>query len=183
MKSFMTFLILVLLVFKANSLLPPEKREELLNKYTNKITSESFYSDENFFNPNDLKEHSFYYDVNTINGILKTYDFPQNYNFLEKHNITPIVKDQKNCNCCWSFASTSALAYRFKLKGLDIDLSPQDGLSCYLKDCALGNYIIDSQLNLIKNGTVTEQCLPFSSGDGQITAECPKETCQDGSKV
>ena len=183
MKSFMTFLIFVLLVFKANSLLPPEKREELLNKYTNKITPESFYSDENFFNPNDLKEHSFYYDVNTINGILKTYDFPQNYNFLEKHNITPIVKDQKNCNCCWSFASTSALAYRFKLKGLDVDLSPQDGLSCYLKDCALGNYIIDSQLNLIKNGTVTEQCLPFSSGDGQIKAECPKETCQDGSKV
>ena len=33
------------------------------------------------------------------------------------------------------------------------------------------------------NGTVTEQCLPFSSGGGQITAECPKETCQDGSKV
>jgi hypothetical protein len=91
----MAFLILVLLVFKANSLLPPEKREELLNKYTNKITPESFYSDENLFNPNDLKEHSFYYDVNTINGILKTYDFPQNYNFLEKHNITPIVKDQK----------------------------------------------------------------------------------------
>ena len=126
---------------------------------------------------------SFYYDINTINGILKTYDFPQNYNFLEKHNITPIVKDQKNCNCCWSFASTSALAYRFKLKGLDVDLSPQDGLSCYLKDCSLGNYIIDSQLNLIKNGTVTEQCLPFSSGDGKVIAECPKEKCQDGSEA
>ena len=93
------------------------------------------------------------------------------------------MKDQKNCGCCWSHSSTSALAYRFKLKGLNLDLSPQDALSCYLRDCDYGNYLIDPQLNLIKNGTVTEQCLTFSSGGGQITAECPKETCQDGSKV
>ena len=65
--------------------------------------------------------------------------------------------------------------------GLDVDLSPQDGLSCYIKDCEKGNYIIDSQMNLIKNGTVTEGCLPFSSGDGRVVDECPT-SCKDGSQ-
>ena len=181
MKGFFFFLILVLLVFKANSLLPPEKREELLNKLTKKVTPESFNSDESFIYFNEIKEQKFSYDVNEINGRLKIYDFPQNFNFLTEHNINPIVKNQQKCGCCWSHAVTSALAYRFKLKGLDLDLSPQDGLSCYLRDCDTGNYLIDPQLNLIKNGTVTEQCLPFSSGDGKITTECPKDKCPDGS--
>ena len=43
--------------------------------------------------------------------------------------------------------------------------------------------MIDSQLNLIKNGTVTVVFLPFSSGEGIITSECPKERCVNGSPI
>ena len=32
---------------------------------------------------------------------------------------------------------------------VDVDLSPQDALSCYLRDCE-GNYLIDAQMNLVK---------------------------------
>ena len=152
-----------------------------MNKYTKKISIENFSLLEDFFDEHDLNLNSFKYDINKINETLKKYDFPQNFNFLEQQNITANVKNQQRCGCCWSHAVTSALAYRFKLKGLDLDLSPQDGLSCYLRDCDMGNYLIDPQLNLIKNGTVTEQCLPFSSGDGKITTECPKDKCPDGS--
>ena len=37
-------------------------------------------------------------------------------------------------------------------------------------------------MNLIKNGTVTEECLPFSSGNGTIIDKCP-EKCKNGSEL
>ena len=80
----------------------------------------------------------------------------------------------------WSHAATSALGHRYNLKGLNLSLSPQDALSCYIKDCEKGNLGIDAQMNLVKNGTVTEESLPFTSGDGNIVNKCPTETCADG---
>ena len=41
--------------------------------------------------------------------------------------------------------------------------------------------MIDPQMNLVKNGTLTEGCLPFSSGDGITIEPCPT-TCKDGSE-
>ena len=69
-------------------------------------------------------------------------------------------------------SSTTALAYRYFLKGIEVDLSPQHELSCYVRNCDHGNNLIDPQLSLIKNGTITEECLPFSSGS-EIIEECP----------
>ena len=37
---------------------------------------------------------------------------------------------------------------------------------------------MDSQLNLIKNGTVTEECLPYSSSENHTVEPCPA-TCKD----
>ena len=36
-------------------------------------------------------------------------------------------------------------------------------------------------MNLVKNGTVTEGCLPYSSGEGTIVDKCPS-SCKDGSQ-
>ena len=36
-------------------------------------------------------------------------------------------------------------------------------------------------MNFVKNGTHTESCFPFVSGDGKNIPECPT-TCADGSK-
>ena len=65
---------------------------------------------------------------------------------------------------------------------MDISLSPQDALSCYLPDCDRGNNVQDPQLNLIRNGTVTESCFPFASGDGKTIPQCPSQ-CEDGSEI
>jgi hypothetical protein len=73
------------------------------------------------------------------------------------------------------FASTTALSYRYHKLGIDVDLSPQYLLSCYLKDCSLGEYVINAQFALVTHGTVTEQCFPYSSGNGTIVDECPSE--------
>ena len=171
---------LCLLILNINSLLPPEKREELWNKYLKRINPDSFQKGEDSFSA-DYLGATYTYNVDKVNEILTKYNFPQNFNFLEEHNITAIIKDQKSCGCCWSHAATSSLAYRFKLTGLDLDLSPQDGLSCYLQDCDAGNYLISPEFNLIKNGTVTEQCFPFVSGDGKFIPGCPTE-CEDGTE-
>jgi len=183
MKIFILFISLIQLNSQVNSKLTNEKRQELLNKLTRNITIENLEDFQNIEN-NDFTSDSFQdtieYDPAKIQKIMYTYGFPESYNFFEETNTTIHIKDQKSCGCCWSHAATSALAYRYHLKGIDVNLSPQDALSCYLKDCEVGNNIIDSQLNLIKNGTLTEECFPFTSGNGYIE-ECPT-SCKDGSK-
>ena len=41
--------------------------------------------------------------------------------------------------------------------------------------------LLDPQLNLVKNGTLTEGCFPFTSRDGQTIPKCPNK-CQDDSE-
>ena len=38
---------------------------------------------------------------------------------------------------------------------------------------------MDPQFNLVKNGTVTEECLPYSSSNGSNTESCPLK-CKNG---
>lgn len=86
-----------------------------------------------------------------------------------------MVKNQKQCGSCWAFSSTTSLAYRLNKLGIDANLSPQYGLSCTVRDCEAGNNYIDSQLTLIKNGTIPESCFPYASGDGTYIPQCPTE--------
>ena len=98
--------------------------------------------------------------------IMEQYDIPEKYNIFEHGEVEKDVKDQESCGCCWSFSATSALAYRYNKLGYNLSLSAQDGVSCYIRNCK-GFNIIDPQLNLVRNGTVTEQCFPYASGDGE----------------
>ena len=170
--NLISLIILLFLLFLINSKMSEEKRKYLLNKYAKKINLEKGdVADElkkKYYSKN-LKD-TINYDPAVIESIIEQYEFPSSYNYLEENNITAIVKDQAYCGCCWSHAATSALGYRYHKKGIEVNLSPQDALSCYLRDCDAGNYLIDAQMNLVKNGTLTEGCLPFSSADG-ITIE------------
>ena len=164
MKRFFIYLFILITIGQVHSKLTDEKRQDLLNRLTRKISLENL-EELNQLEPNyessSLKD-GISYDPARIESIIKTYNFPEEYNFLTDTNATIHVKNQGSCACCWSHAATTALAYRYHKKGIEVDLSPQDGLSCYLRDCDSGNYLIDPQLNLIKNGTLTEGCLPFS---------------------
>ena len=183
MKRFILFLFLLSLIKQAHFKLPELKRQELLSKLTKKISLENIdeWKKLNFISNQSPLEDGISYDPAQIEQILEENGFPQNYNFIEETNATVNIKDQASCGCCWSHAATTALAYRYHTKGVEVDLSPQDGLSCYIKDCDVGNNLIDPELNLIKNGTVTEGCLPFSSIDGKTIEPCPT-SCKDGSK-
>ena len=105
---------------------------------------------------------------------MEKYHLPLEYDFFNETEAQANVKNQGECGCCWSFSATSALAYRFHKNGIEVDLSAQDTVSCYQGNCEW-NIIIDAQLNLVKNGTLTEQCFPYASRDGETVPKCPSK--------
>ena len=180
-KELKAFLLLQILMSVVQAQLTAEEREYLLKKYTKKIKK----SDNNHFAP----LNSFYYDSSEITyepskikEVIKKYNFPENYNFIEDTKATIHIKDQKSCGSCWAFASTTALSYRYHKLGIEVDLSPQDLISCYLKTCDIGDYIINTQFAIIKNGTTTEECIPYSSGNGITIEKCPSK-CKNGEEM
>ena len=188
MKANKIILIIIcfILIIQINSTISEEERKNLLKKYTKKILMENNSMSkinslkQNYYSK-QLKIEPMKYDIETIDSIIEKYDFPKNYNFLNDTSCPTVIKDQGYCGCCWSHAATTSLAYRYHKIGIEVDLSPQDALSCYLRDCDAGNFLIDPELNLVKNGTVTEGCLPFSSYNGRTIEKCPT-SCKDGSE-
>lgn len=48
-------------------------------------------------------------------------------------------------------------------------------LSCYLGDCDNRYYLMDTQFLLVKNRTVTETCMPYTSENGTYIEKCQNE--------
>ena len=123
------------------------------------------------------------YDPSKIDEIIQKLGIPKNFDFIKEENldILDYVKDQKDCGSCWSMAETTALSYRFyKQTKTEVNLTAQYPLDCFSKDCHDGPspYEADFLIDLIVNGTVTENCFPYI---GTVT-KCPF-TCKDGSQL
>jgi len=131
------------LLLQIYSKMTDKEREILLNKLTKKVlldNEEEISSLKDQIFSRTLKE-TINYKVKDIDQIIEKYGFPKNYNFFDDTGATIRIKDQQRCGCCWSHAATTSLAYRYQKIGYNIDLSPQDALSCYLRDCDAGNYL------------------------------------------
>jgi len=185
MKVILLATIFFLIIIQVQLNLRAEKRQELIDKLTTKISiidiaqnPEEIEDDEYIFQDDTFQQMK--YNLTYIRELLQKYNFPESYNYLNETGAEKIVKNQESCGCCWSFATSSALAYKFKKYGIDINLSVQDGVSCFKRDCR-GTNLLDPQLNLVKNGTVTEECFPYKSADGKIIPDCPSQ-CEDGSE-
>ena len=165
----MRIILLILLIFETYTKIPENDKLILLGKISESNIKLKF-------------KNTIEYDPEKIQEIISSYDFPNNYNFFDDSKIDIKIKNQGLCNCSWSFSSTTSLSYRFYKKGINVDLSPQYPLSCYMKNCSFENYLIDTQLNLVKNGTVTEECLPYTSQDGKYLENCPQK-CKNGSEL
>ena len=167
------FLLLFLLSF-IHSQMTEEKRQFLLKKVTKRIDSikniNKLFPLKNFY-----ERETYSYDYNKIKKIIEENNFPDSYNYINEEKPTVHIKNQESCGSCWAFASSTALAYRFKKQGIDVDLSPQNLISCYIRDCNEGGYLMESQFYLVKNGTVTETCMPYTSGNGKVTDKCPSK--------
>lgn len=171
-KTIISLFYLLIIFPLAKFLLPEKQRKILFNKYIKKLHEGNIKN----FKSTSNGGYPFIYDTSKIEIIINEYKFPNSYNFIESENPKVNVKNQGACGSCWSMASTTALAYRFHKKGVEVDLSPQNGLSCYKRTCN-GNRPLDSQLHLVRNGTVTEQCIEYSSGE-QFIEQC-RTTCKN----
>ena len=176
------------LVVQINSILKDERRKELLKKLMVKLVPEEVVyhnhdkSDSEFIFNEISEEIPIHYQKEKIDVIIRKYDFPENYNIFNSSNITAKVRDQGKCNSSWSFASTTALSYRYQfINNTDIELSPQDAISCLSQTCDNNYYTIDAQMNLIKTGVVTEKCFPYSSDEGGKPEQCHDDIrkCKD----
>ena len=168
------YFLLSLMISTILSQLSEKERKNLLEKIFKRNNPEDLEKWNLFAKANDNSdEETKKYDPQKIKEIINKYKFPESYNFIDVVKPTVHIKNQENCGCCWAFASTTALAYRYFKKGIDIDLSPQYMLSCFSGDCDSGGYLVDTQFLLVKNGTVTETCMPFTSAEGTRVEECP----------
>ena len=177
MKNVINFyLLILLLITQIHSQMTVEKRQSLINKVAKKLEIKQLdsFNSIQFYN-RGAKEIK--YDPTKIKEIINKYSFPEKYNYFES-NSNSIIKNQGSCGGCWAFASTTSLSYRFRKLGIDVNLSPQHLISCHIKTCDNGDFLINTQLYLVKNGTVTEGCFPFTSDDGKIE-ECPTK-CKNG---
>ena len=172
MNSCLFYFSFIILIIQIHSNLKSEKRYELLNKLSENIHSE---------NSEQTNFKKMKYNIDEIEKLLKNNSFPESYNFLNATNMKAIIKDQGKCECGWSHSATTALSYRFYKKGINVNLSPQDAISCYKGDCEQ-NTNIDSQLNLVKNGSTTEECFPFITSEKENIPKCPSK-CINGSEI
>jgi cathepsin B len=104
-------------------------------------------------------------------------DLPETFDSREQwpHCIHPI-RDQQQCGSCWAFAASEVLSDRFCIAtngATNVVLSPQDLVSCDPNDYGCdGGYLDKSWDYIQESGIVTEECLPYTSGDGD-SGYCP----------
>lgn len=113
------------------------------------------------------------------NSLPSSYDFRKTWK-----TCNPKVRAQLKCGSCWSFAGSTALAYRFcqKSKGkVKVTLSPQDSVSCDKtnRGCNGGSRLLAWKYYAQK-GIVTDSCFPYSSGKGKVEKCITK--CKNGEK-
>jgi len=117
-------------------------------------------------------------------------DIPDSFDSREQwpgcvHNI----RDQQHCGSCWAFAASEVLSDRFCIasnKNVDVVLSPQYLVSCnnVLNHGCNGGVPIFSWWFIARQGLVTDDCLPYQSGNGTNPVGCKDFTkCADGSPL
>ena len=175
MKKNIFCILLFLLINHAILNLSKERRKELLNRYTKEIRNLKEEESYNMINlQTNIKLNKVIYDFNKIKNLIEANSFPQTYNFIDKEKPEIFIKDQGHCGVCWATSTTTALGYRFHKKGIkDLELSPQYTISCFAKECR-GLYPNEVLMNLVKNGTVTEECFKYSS-ENQFVETCPNK--------
>lgn len=86
------------------------------------------------------------------------------------------IRNQGYCGSCYAHGAVQALSDRFCIKGLDVDLSVQDLVSCDPRATQCGGGSNPKSYRFLEEvGVVTESCIPYASEKG-ISPPCRK-TC------
>jgi len=109
---------------------------------------------------------------------------PESFNASEKFeycsSVISTITDQKSCGSCWAMATAGVLSDRACINNISmVQYSPQYMMSCYENQAGCeGGFIGTVWKDIIKYGTVTEECDPFRAED----RPCPN-MCQNGTVI
>jgi cathepsin B len=104
-------------------------------------------------------------------------DLPKFYDIRQVYPecVLP-AKHQRKCSACWAFVTSQMLSYKLCIStggSFKEWLSVQDLVSCNLENYGCENsYAVKAWDYMIKEGIVTEQCLPYTSHNG-LRGKCP----------
>jgi cathepsin B len=100
------------------------------------------------------------------------------------------ILNQGDCGSCWAFAASEVLSDRFCILSngsVNVVLSPQHLLSCEKENwyCQMGSLPNFAWGYLVKNGIVSMNCFPYTSGQNGTVPSCPHGElfCEDGEAV
>jgi len=93
-------------------------------------------------------------------------------------SVISVITNQNPCGSCWAMSSSAVLADRYcianKSKG---QLSPQYMVYCGKETFGCeGTTAIPAWEQLVNDGTVTEDCVPFTARDGLCPSKCKNGT-------
>jgi len=117
-------------------------------------------------------------------------DVPDNFDARKQWpNCIHPIRDQQHCGSCWAFAASEAISDRFCIASngnVNVVLSPQYLVSCnnVLNHGCNGGVPLFSWWFIARQGLVTDDCLPYQSGNGTNPVACKDFTkCADGSAL
>ena len=111
---------------------------------------------------------------------------PAFYNAAERYRDCKAfsVKDQKSCGACYAFAAAGALSARMCAKSggqFNVDISPQQMVSCNGDDGCSGGNAIETYEQMYTTGRVSEWCLPYKGLDiDRGGPKCDAGACPNG---
>jgi hypothetical protein len=105
--------------------------------------------------------------------IRSSQQFPVVFDWRDKGGVTP-VKNQAGCGACWAFAAVAVLESYVKIhKGVELDLSEQQLVSCTEYSCWGGDVDLPF-IHFADPGAVSEDCMPYTHSN---PAPCVEISC------
>jgi len=108
---------------------------------------------------------------------------PKSYDSRTAHTgCVGSIRNQLSCGSCWAFAAAETLSDNLCVnQGMHVTLSPQDLVSCDSSDHGCNGGTLPNVWNYMSDtGVLTDQCLPYTAGNGTVDKCYPGE-CAEGS--
>jgi len=96
-------------------------------------------------------------------------------------DVIGTITDQNPCSSCWAMASSGVLSDRMCISNnFKLQLSPQYMIYCGENTMGCqGAHVIPTWEQLVKYGTVSEECVPFTARNGECPTRCKNYTLID----